>query len=269
MKNKPILLFMLVTCGYSWTLWGLRILSELHVVPFKFNAGPLGSFGPVLGALVVSFLLGGKAEVRKLLRPLSYWDVAAKWYAFATLSIVGLYAISVLAYCVANSVQPAFENLHNWVYFPLLFVVILIIGGPLGEEIGWRGFALPRLLERFNGLVASLILSLFWVVWHLPLFWLEGAAQQGTSVIGFSLVVVAFSILYTWLYNQTGGSLLVAILYHASINTFSFCFQNVLPGIEQARMHGIIFLVVTCVLALAVLAQTGVNLGKPAPEQLS
>jgi len=91
------------------------------------------------------------------------------------------------------------------VQLPLLYPIILIIGGPLGEEIGWRGYVLPRLLKQKSGLAANGIIFLMWTVWHLPLFWLEGSFQQGTSIATFLVVVATvLSIVYLGLYWHFG-----------------------------------------------------------------
>jgi membrane protease YdiL (CAAX protease family) len=97
-------------------------------------------------------------------------------------------------------------------------VVATIFGGPLGEEIGWRGYALPRLTERFGLARASLALGLIWACWHLPVFFIPGLDQYGQSFPVYVLQVTALSVAMAWLYVHTNGSLLLAILMHSAIN---------------------------------------------------
>jgi membrane protease YdiL (CAAX protease family) len=111
---------------------------------------------------------------------------------------------------------------------PVLFLVSLLING---EEMGWRGFALPRLQVRFSALTASLILGVIWTGFHLPLFWTVGSTQAGQPILGFLLSIVASSVIVTWLYNNT-GSLLLVLLFHASVNTWS----QIIPGIDTAHI---------------------------------
>lgn len=106
------------------------------------------------------------------------------------------------------------------------FVVVLIIGGPLLEEGGWRGFALPRLQPLHGPLVGTLILGLLWALWHLPEFfvpsWAEGSGGSGfLDIVKFVVAAIAFAIVITWVFNNTKGSVLMAILVHVSINTFT------------------------------------------------
>jgi membrane protease YdiL (CAAX protease family) len=111
------------------------------------------------------------------------------------------------------------------------FVRVLLLGGPLEEELGWRGFALPRLQQHRNALDASILLGLVWGFWHLPLYFVLGTGQSemlstGTSpafaIGGFIGWTIGLSVLFTWLFNQTGGSLIVVILFHASVNLAAF-----------------------------------------------
>ena len=111
------------------------------------------------------------------------------------------------------------------------FVRILFLGGPLGEEPGWRGFALPRLQQRRTALTSSVLVGLIWGLWHIPLYLLPGTGQHellrtGTSpafaIGGFVGWTIGLSVLFTWLFNQTRGSLIVVILFHAAVNLAAF-----------------------------------------------
>ena len=101
-----------------------------------------------------------------------------------------------------------------------LFLVILTLTDGLGEELGWRGFALPRLLTRHNALVASLILGVIWGLWHLPLVWTEGAPMYQLPIWLFLVDITAKSVLFTWVFLHTRGSVLLAMLLHAATNLF-------------------------------------------------
>ena len=109
---------------------------------------------------------------------------------------------------------------------PQIVLLFFIVGIINGEELAWRGFGLPRLQTKYNALTASLILGVIWSVFHLPLFFtLTGSSQSDWSFTNFLVTTVALTVLYTWMYNNTGGSVLLAYLFHASANTWTQIFS--------------------------------------------
>jgi len=130
---------------------------------------------------------------------------------------------------------------------PALFFVVLIMTDGLGEELAWRGFALPRLLQRWPEVTASLILGLVWGAWHLPLLWTEGAPLYGYPVWLLALDICAKSILFTWVFVRTRESVLIAILLHASTNLFL-----VSPVITNGLGVPILFMIAKWLLVLII-----------------
>jgi len=152
---------------------------------------------------------------------------------FVLIGCIFVFIIGLWLYILFGGVisLPGDKILNQLVQVPIFFLIILIIGGPLGEEIGWRGFLLPQLLKSKNGLLSSAILFVIWFAWHLPLFWLPGASQYGSPIGPYLLFFAAWSILFTWVYIGTSGSLLSALLLHTSINTFS----NFMSGVDSTH----------------------------------
>lgn len=253
---------MLAACGFSWALWLTAILAARGLLPFRFHPGPLGSFGPSLAAVLVTYVTGGGSGVRELLRRLLRWRVRPAWYAFALLGTVAMFIAATGAFVLLTGSRLAPEGLGRWYLIPPLFLVVLVLGGPLGEELGWRGFLLPRLQQQWDGLRSSLALAGLWWLWHVPAFWLEGAAQEGTSLAGFAVAVVAEAVLFTWLYNRSGGSLLLVLLFHAAVNTTSFCLGVVLPQVADDPLFGGLFLLVLGATAAGVTLVEGRELGR-------
>ena len=126
------------------------------------------------------------------------------------------------------------------------FFLVFLVGGPLGEDLGWRGFALPALQERLDWRSASLALGIIWGMWHLPLFFVADSTQNNGSVAAFFVLIIATSVFYTWLYNRSNGSVLSALTLHTASNSWPF-FVPVLPSDAEQRPY--LFLVALVVAA--------------------
>ena len=238
-QSNPIASFIFFTLLYSWTLWLLMILSNKGLLPFKFPTNFLGSFGPAAGALIVTGIVQGKTGLKNILKSLIYWRTSVWTYLFAIFFIIVVYIITTgIIYLIDPSLLKL-QNLPGIAEIIIYFFVIAIVGGPLGEEIGWRGFLQPELLKRFNPAITSLFIALIWLLWHIPLFWLEGAAQAGGSIIYFALSVFAMAFLFTLVYIKSNGSLLLAIIFHTIINYVSaFIIPSILPATETDKSFG-------------------------------
>src|SRR5215203_4271552 len=157
--------------------------------------------------------------VGRFLRRFVLWRVGLRWYLFA---LVGIPVIAVLSVVVILGVLGSFQGLGALAPLSVLgvFVYVLFLGGALGEEPGWRGFALPRLQSLHGPLLGSLILGVLWGLWHLPLFFTPWNELTAFNVVVFVLATTCLAIMYTWVFNNTKGSVLMAILIHASFNGF-------------------------------------------------
>jgi membrane protease YdiL (CAAX protease family) len=119
--------------------------------------------------------------------------------------------------------------------------------GGLSEEFGWRGYALPRFQARWNALVSSIVLGVIWAVWHLPLWFLAGSSQQGSSFWVFLANMVLTSVLYTWLFNNAKGSILVAVVFHAISNTLVQMFPEPIANLFYWVVLGLTVMFVVAV----------------------
>jgi uncharacterized protein len=230
LARHPLLFFFLFAYGASWLVWSLFVLSRdgAGVLPFNSPLGygetiALGTYlGPFLAAFVTEGVTNGAAGRRRFWQRLVQWRVRLEGYLWA---LVGIPTAMTLGTMVLpgmwESLQPMTPTAALRAYFPFFLYPALLIGGPLGEEPGWRGFALPRLQARFGPLVGTLILGPLWAVWHLPT-WFSGQWTQPTlpNIAMFVLWLSAVSFLYTWVFNRTGGSVLLAVLVHASMDAF-------------------------------------------------
>lgn len=263
MSSRRLLRFFALACAFSWALWLTAIASQRGLVPFRFSPGPLGSFGPAIAALLVA-RSDGPGRVRELLRRLVRYGGERRWLAFALLIPLLPLAAGIASHALAHGglPAPAFDRL---LWTPAAFLLILVLGGPLGEEPGWRGVVVPELLGRLSLVVTSLVVAAGWWVWHLPLFWMEGAAQEGSSIALFGVTVAALSVLFTWLYQRTAPSLVPSLLLHTSINVSSFGLPYVLPGVDESRAYSLAFVGVVVAIAIGVAVNDARAAGRRPP----
>ena len=216
----------MLAIGYSWgvglPLYGPRIgLDGLPVAPHHHY---LLAYGPLVAALIVTAVSRGADGVRGLLARVVKWRVRLLWYVAALFGPVVVYLMAGVGVGFATGHwvdSAAFGRSAEFPGLPLGVVwLVHILTFGIGEEIGWRGFALPRLQRGRSALAATLILSVFWAVWHLPMFmYREGFTGAGLGgAFGWLVSLVAGAILLTWLYNSSHGSILIPVLFHSSIN---------------------------------------------------
>jgi membrane protease YdiL (CAAX protease family) len=237
LARHPLVFFFIIAYAGSWLVWMPLVLSERGTAFLPFNspllaaAFPVGIFlGPFLSAFAMTGATEGRAGVGRLLRRFVLWRVGLRWYLFALLGVPALFVLSVI---VLPGGLASFQGqgLASLAPLPLLslFVYVFFLGGPLGEEPGWRGFALPRLQRLHGPLVGSLILGPLWAFWHLPIFWVPSWNFPPTllNIVLYVISAISFTIVMTWVFNNTKGSLLIAVLMHASFNT-TFLILNML-----------------------------------------
>jgi membrane protease YdiL (CAAX protease family) len=180
-----------------------------------------GIFGPGLAAVLLTYALEGKNGLSGLLKSLFRRQARARWYLAALFLplILGLASLGILYLLGGRPSMPDLLDPMAPLLFIGMFIFQLTLGGALGEEPGWRGFALPRLLSGHSALMATLILGILWCLWHAPLFFIAGTGQSTMPFPLFILGTFAFTFMFTWLYISTKGNLLIMLLLHAAINT--------------------------------------------------
>jgi len=192
----------------------------------------LGAFAPSTVALWLTARADGSPGTRALLRRVLSWRVGARWYGFALGYMAAIKLAVALVHRVATGAWPRFGQ-EAWYVILAATVVATVFGGPVGEEIGWRGYALPRLAARFGLARGSVLLGPIWACWHLPLFFIPGLDQYGQSFPVYVLQVIALSIAMAWLYGHTNGSLLLAMLMHSAVNQS----KDIVPSAVPAAMN--------------------------------
>ena len=220
-KASEAYVFLGLTLALSWfVFWGPLALFKITAISFvSDDKGPswaialyiVGGFVPSLLGIFLTWKKEGLSGLRKLGQRIIQFNFGWRWYMFTFLIVIaGTAGQLMINKLLGNTFNVTLFLTQLGSFLPLLIL------GPLSEEIGWRGYALPRLQKRWNALTSSVIIGVIWGLWHLPLFMMVGTSQHelGVPFIGFLVGFMANSILYTWLYNNTKQSIWSAILLH-------------------------------------------------------
>ncbi len=224
----PLPIFFILVLVLTWPFMIWDALASNGVLPFRLPIPImlLQSYMPTVAAVIVAGKLQGRKGVRALFRKLLIARVGFRWYAFAVFGIAGICIAAILLTnrlgplpavpVLSQNMPPDSRPVEILIGIAFYFLLTGILNG---EELAWRGFALPRLQAKYNALFSSVILSIPFTLFHLPLFF-DPAMNMGPFA-SFAIRSVALTILFTWVYNHTRGSVLLAYLLHASFNTWT------------------------------------------------
>jgi uncharacterized protein len=244
-RRYPLISFFVLACALSWWAWILYA--------FDLSPNPIVGFGPFLAALVVLAVTEGRSGVVGLLRRIVRWRVGLQWYAAALLLpvVVTLTAAALNVLLLGAQPTSSAAELGGWSSLLQTFFLWLLIPGLAGtwEEPGFRGYALPRLQVGHSALLASLILGALWAFWHLPF------VVTGEDIwIDAFLFPIEWAIVYTWLFNNANGSVLIVMLFHNMNNIFSSGFVGQMfsgaDSVNQAWLRLALWCVVAIVLVV-------------------
>jgi len=221
LRRRPLVAFFVLSILLFVPLFAAAGVAFTLEAPswLQYLTQALSSWSPNLAAVIVTAAIGGSAGVRELLSGFLKWRVRLVWYLIAIVVPIALgFAVARIYYLLASRPAGVLSSFNLTTF--LGTVLNHLFRGPLGEEVGWRGFALPRLQARYSALKSSLILGFVVVVWHVPTFFIQGLSGTALLVfiISFVVALMSFTVVMTWLYNHTGSSLLLATLMHLSFN---------------------------------------------------
>jgi membrane protease YdiL (CAAX protease family) len=247
-RRSPLVSFFVLTYALSWGIGALFAGVPLIAPDRLFGAGPL------VAALLVAALAEGRAGLRDLGRRLVRWRVGLGWYAVVLVLPLVIVGVTVALIPVFGGTALDWTQRPDLAPTALMLVALLVLplATPLGEEIGWRGFALPRLLAVRSPLTATLILSVIWGLWHLPVVLDKPELRVPAP---FFLQVIPLAVLFTWLFLRTGGSVLIAVVFHA---WYDLVLDYVLEPIARsdfARMWWLLFAVQSIVAVIVLLVE--------------
>ncbi len=252
-KQNPLIAYFIIAFAFSWTFYFslLAVQYGWTDAEISYSIHYLASFGPTVATLVVTALTTGKDGLRELWSRILKWRVGWGYAAFAIFSPIGFFLVAMVIVRAVKGEWPDLRLLGQANYLPYLgwgVLPIWLITFGFGEEIGWRGFALPRLQKTMSVSRATLILTLVWTLWHVPaFFYLDTIENLGGLIIipGFLIGVLFGALLLTWLYNGTGGSILMAAVWHAMFDllTASKAGQDIIPIVTTAGVIAVAFYV--------------------------
>jgi uncharacterized protein len=226
MKRHSIISYFIIAYAVSWSFEIPLALVHQGIIaaqiPLWFHY--LACLGPLSAALIMTYLTAGRSGLRNLFLRIFKWRVEFRYYAFVILVPAGLFAVACLLTRLTAGSWPNLALLGEVDYLPYLTPLgalgLWLITFGLGEETGWRGFALPHLQKTRSATVSTLILGILWACWHLPMFFYRDTYIQ-MGIIGFpmfALSILCAAMIFTWLYNSTGGSIWIGVIFHAVFN---------------------------------------------------
>ena len=267
-QRRPVTFFLVAAVAITYlagpvAYFALRALQGLAGTALPGVNDLVMKFGPSLAGLLTVALAEGGRGVKDLLRRCVRWRAPVYLYLFALL----VPALVVLAVLLARGDGAEVRDVGLQAAlraFGVQLLLAVLLGGGLAEEVGWRGFMLPQLCRRSSPLAATLFVSIAWFSWHVPayVFLNKGAADP---ILPFAVIVFPLSIVLTWAYLRSGGSVLLPILLHGSLNASFYTLVELLPRVAGATdfQPGFDWTVAACwtVLAAIVLAASGLRLG--------
>ena len=248
-------LYVLLAYAITWLAWLPGILRQESIFEISLPLTLLGGMGPAIAAVLVTGLTEGPEGLRWLGRRLVKGRVTWYWYLTVLFLPLVLATVAMAAKYIAVGTFSGFRvpQQTNGVQAMVQAILVtfgmqtLLTGG--NEELGWRGYALPHLQGRFSAFTASIILAVIWAVWHLPLFVMKGTFQSQYPFYIFFLFTIGLTVVFSWVHNQTGGSVLMVTLFHGAVNTTA--------GLVQITMFDPAMILTWAGAALVVLAAAG------------
>ena len=225
--------------------------------------GAVRGFIPAFAALITVLLEGGPGVLARIGVRIGRPRGPGYLYLLALAGPALVVALALVGASLAQTPDWSMGEVHPG-RFILFFFAMAFVDGPLGEELGWRGFLLPTLLRRMSPIKASLVVGVVWFLWHLPLYAADGIAFTAWFLAGYLIQLLAVAIIYTWFFVRSGGSVLLAILLHDASNYFQFLASRLFPAMTQGGAVDNCYL--AGVTVLGVMAALSLRRGVPAVE---
>jgi membrane protease YdiL (CAAX protease family) len=250
LTKRPLLGFFFLSFAISWILWIPLMYGHFQYgwttwegdswTNIRTMLGILGSVGPAIAAIIVTYKLDGKEGLRLLWKRLLLWKVNIIWWLIGFYSWWLLNSIVALLLQLAPFQEVVLQAVYALINIPVLifFLQMPLLLGAAGEELGWRGFALPRLLSKYSPIISSMILAVAWMFWHTPLAlfpdW-RSNVPIAQFVLKYALLLLPLTIIFTWFFLKTKGSILLVIVFHRALNLTFNNYGDVLGLTEESQ----------------------------------
>ena len=250
--NQGLRSFFAITFAWSWLFWMPAVLStagwfELPEV-VAFVLGIIAVFGPSVAAFVLIYRHEGRSGVGRLWKRGWRWGGGKRWLLPVLLLLPGITVLTVLLMALLGEPLQMEHAVPPAMVVPVFILIYLF--NALPEEYGWRGYALDRLQARWNALVSSIILGAVWGLWHLPLHFIQGTVQEVIPVWQFTAVHMVVAVLYTWVYNNTWGSVLAVTLLHAVGNISAVALPYWVSNVGRLVQFGLLAAVAIVIIVI-------------------
>jgi len=263
---RQVIAFVVLTFVVSLAVYIPIIASAQGWIPVAVppELSALGVFGPAVAALLLVIRERGRAGIKTLLRDATAWRFGARWWVAVLALPPALLGAMYAGYRLiggshnTTATVTAFSQAGSEALVAVPVTILVVIALAYGEEAGWRGYLLPRLQEQWSALTASLLVGVVWFLWHVPLLFLPGDQNGAMPLPLLAAFVLASAILYTWLYNNTGGSVLAVTLLHGGLNVWGQ-FIAVHPAETGDPLSGAVMVGVVTLVAVVLVAVYGVR----------
>ncbi len=255
-----ILAFIVLAFVFSWSIGLAGATIRPHLPLLAAALMMLAGFGPRLAGVITVAVFGGRAALRKWIGRCMNWRVRRRWFLLAFFVPPALMVCAQAVHVAMGAELPSFPASHQIPLAIANFGLVLLVGGPLGEEFGWRGYLTPALTRLMNWRMASLVVGIVWGLWHLPLFLLPGTVQSQMAIPVFLMNVLAGAVLFGWLFERSQGSILPALVLHTSLNAWAGLLAMV-PTVETNRPYVLVTGLLVLVASALMLAPDGKKVG--------
>jgi len=234
-ERNAILVFIVLALGFSICYWAEITFLPKETLPSWLRQvlwGVLRGFGPALAAVVAWYYANGRSGLRDLASRALRWKISRRMYLLALVGPFTVTLIVIVTAVIFGKMDP-----HAAAVQPLrmlvLFFAMAIADGPLGEELGWRGLLLPKILEKSSALWASLLVGTVWYAWHLPLYIADGRDLPVEFFFQYWVSCTALSFIFTWFFLRTQESALFAVLLHNTSNYSIYMSRLLFPNLRD------------------------------------
>lgn len=250
---KEVGVFILIAFTISWSIWfvEIKIGKKLFLAPF----------GPSIAGLIVAYKENGVEGLKKMLKRVFSLNFDKVWLLPVFFLMPSLVFISYVLGCLIDNIKMDFSFFSNPLMILYNFVIILFLGGPLCEELGWRGYMLEKFQKIYTALDSSVYVGFVWGLWHIPLFFMiNQEIYKNIPFLGFVLGAIFLSIVFTWIYNNTNKSIFAVILFHTSSNISQLMFPMTVS--KTASLISLILNIALVVILLVIFKKESLKIEK-------